>query len=423
MSAPDSATASAPVRTRSVRTTLAVLAGVFLAAFAGLVIWLLVDQRHLLDVMEKIQTRALPGTLEQQRLVRNLEAMRLEGERVLYGQTPAIRQQAGFVASLIVQHPGLREQPQARVLADRVSQFLQAAARQPTPSAATAREWGTLSLQLSQLADQLTADGIATVTDEVGQMQAVVSRSVNQLMMGLGWVALLVLVSLAVIMGAIIYPLRQIDSALSHLRADQELPPLTPTRTTEICTIHDAIRQLHHTLQENESIRAGLEVMATTDGLTGLTNRRHFMQEGQQDLARARRYQRPVSVALADLDHFKNVNDRYGHDAGDTVLKAFAAVVFETLRQTDRVCRYGGEEFAFIFPETTPSVAADLAERLRRRFETTPVPLSTGDSIYVTLSMGVVDASALDLEEALRQADHALYAAKAAGRNRIIQTG
>lgn len=408
-------------RPRSARTMLWSLAAVFLLAFGALVVWLVADQRRLLGVMEAVQTHALPATLEQQRLVRNLEALRLEGERVLYGQTPAVRQQAGFVASLIVQHPGLRDHAQARALADRVSQFLQAASGQPTPSPATAREWGALSLQLSQLADQITADGIATVTVEVGHMQEVVRGVEDRLLMGLGWVVVLVLVSLAVIVRAIIRPLRQIDNALIHLSAEQDLPPLTPTRTSEIRTIHDAIRQLHHTLQENESIRAGLEIMATTDSLTGLANRRHFMQEGLQDLARAQRYRRPVTVALADLDHFKAVNDRYGHDAGDTVLKAFAAVVFDTLRQTDRVCRYGGEEFAFIFPETPPNVAAELAERLRQRFETTPVPLSTGDSIYVTLSLGLVDASDTHLEDALRQADQALYAAKAAGRNRVIQ--
>jgi diguanylate cyclase (GGDEF)-like protein len=90
------------------------------------------------------------------------------------------------------------------------------------------------------------------------------------------------------------------------------------------------------------------------------------------EMARAARYGRPITVGIADLDHFKQVNDTLGHAAGDHVLKTFAALLGDTLRQTDRVCRYGGEEFAFVFPETTPEEAQLLGERLRARLLESP---------------------------------------------------
>ncbi|MBF1165661.1 MAG: GGDEF domain-containing protein, partial [Dechloromonas agitata] len=163
-----------------------------------------------------------------------------------------------------------------------------------------------------------------------------------------------------------------------------------------------------------------LEALANKDGLTGLMNRRHFMQAAEMEQQRAQRYRRPVTVAMADLDSFKKLNDTYGHAAGDAVLRAFAEQVRETLRQSDLVCRYGGEEFAFLFPEIGPAETARLAERLRLACAGHDVPLADGRRIRATVSIGLADASECPIESALRQADEALYEAKRQGRNRVV---
>lgn len=159
---------------------------------------------------------------------------------------------------------------------------------------------------------------------------------------------------------------------------------------------------------------------ATTDTGTGAHNRKFMTDVLRQAFARARRNGSPLSVICYDLDHFKQVNDRFGHAVGDHVLQSFANLVAETLRQTDRVGRYGGEEFAFIFPETTPAEALRLTGRLRQRLADTPPRLPDGSALPVTVSFGLADATGSDLEGSLAQADSALYQAKGSGRDRCV---
>jgi len=123
---------------------------------------------------------------------------------------------------------------------------------------------------------------------------------------------------------------------------------------------------------------------------------------------------------MADLDYFKKLNDTYGHAAGDTVLRAFAERVREALRQSDLVCRYGGEEFAFLFPEISTAETEKLADRLRADCADNDVLLADGRRVKVTVSIGLADASACPIEVALRHADEALYEAKNLGRNRVV---
>ncbi|HLO61918.1 MAG TPA: GGDEF domain-containing protein, partial [Azonexus sp.] len=123
------------------------------------------------------------------------------------------------------------------------------------------------------------------------------------------------------------------------------------------------------------------------------------------------------------LDYFKKLNDTYGHAAGDAVLRVFAERVRETLRQSDLVCRYGGEEFAFLFPEITPAETAILAERLRASAADNEVALPDGRRVMATVSIGLADASECPIEIALKHADEALYEAKRLGRNRVVIGG
>ena len=141
----------------------------------------------------------------------------------------------------------------------------------------------------------------------------------------------------------------------------------------------------------------------------------------EDEIARTLRYQRPVSMLMLDIDHFKRVNDTYGHVAGDRILEGLARVLEQTVRQGDRVCRYGGEEIGVILPETDMQTAVNAAERLRAAAEQAVFKDDSGQEIKITVSIGVaaLPEQAATLPELVNMADAALYAAKEGGRNRV----
>lgn len=160
-----------------------------------------------------------------------------------------------------------------------------------------------------------------------------------------------------------------------------------------------------------------LEVQATTDPLTGLYNRRFFLQQSKNILKSAERKKEPACVMMCDIDYFKNINDRFGHTTGDNVLIAFAEVLNESLRAGDLLARYGGEEFVVLLPQTSKEKALHVAERMRH--ETEKLSLETGsDTVKLTASFGLCQVSEFqEIEISINQADKAMYSAKSAGRN------
>ena len=157
-----------------------------------------------------------------------------------------------------------------------------------------------------------------------------------------------------------------------------------------------------------------------TDELTGLANRRRFMEVVELELKRAERFQSPLGLLLVDLDDFKLVNDRFGHGTGDEVLRALSDVFRESLRDVDLAARLGGEEFAVLLPETDYPGAAGVAERLRAGLASLELKAPEGERFGVTASFGVaVYPEAQSVDELLRAADAALYRAKAEGKNRV----
>lgn len=166
--------------------------------------------------------------------------------------------------------------------------------------------------------------------------------------------------------------------------------------------------------------------MSTTDGLTRLSNRNFFINRGQEEIARTREQTLPSSPSLAcimiDLDHFKQINDTWGHHAGDQVLIAASKVMMRNARKTDEVGRYGGEEFAMLLPGTSLKRAAQIAERIRRKISDMNV-IVDGSNIEVTASFGVAcfPSTGIDnMEDLLKAADKALYEAKETGRNKVV---
>jgi len=160
-----------------------------------------------------------------------------------------------------------------------------------------------------------------------------------------------------------------------------------------------------------------LKTMATHDTLTGIHNRREFDRITEQEFERSRRYKRPMSIILIDIDHFKMINDTFGHQEGDAVLKGLSDFIAENIRRPDFFARWGGEEFAILTTETTATEAAHLAENLRVKL----MKQRFGKGEYITASFGVAqnDATVHDLEGLVQNADRALYRAKESGRNRV----
>lgn len=173
--------------------------------------------------------------------------------------------------------------------------------------------------------------------------------------------------------------------------------------------------------EELERSNAELERLATTDELTGVCNRRRFLEIAEHELRAAHRYGRALSLIMFDLDHFKRINDHYGHQCGDTVLTAAAETAGAWLRETDCLARYGGEEFAVLLPESARSEAEAVAERMRDALARLTVAWD-GDQLSLTASFGVTSLveEDRDIDQLLERADRALYEAKGAGRNRCV---
>lgn len=167
-----------------------------------------------------------------------------------------------------------------------------------------------------------------------------------------------------------------------------------------------------------------LKAESITDPLTGVFNRRYLMRRLKEEIERSHRYKAPLSLALFDIDNFKAINDTYGHLIGDNVLTSICALIQENIRKTDFVARYGGEEICVLMPDTKPSKAAHVADRIRAKIQETNICFEQDGvqlQINVTVSAGIASLStANSLEELIKQADNNLYKAKRMGKNMVI---
>ena len=181
------------------------------------------------------------------------------------------------------------------------------------------------------------------------------------------------------------------------------------------------IRKKRYTERLRDNVQLSIE-MAITDALTGLYNRRYMETHVGTLVDQAVARGKPLSVLILDIDYFKSINDTHGHDAGDDVLQDFAIRIRKSIRGIDLACRYGGEEFVVVMPETDMAVATMVAERLRRRIASEPFPIQKGARmIEVTISIGIAALGPSDNAAAvIKRADQALYRAKRDGRNRVV---
>jgi diguanylate cyclase (GGDEF)-like protein len=208
------------------------------------------------------------------------------------------------------------------------------------------------------------------------------------------------------------------DDYLAKPFADEELE----ARIFAALRVKAAHAELKERNSQLESMLHHVEALAITDPLTGLYNRRRFADVLKREFAITRRYKNTLSCLMIDIDHFKRVNDRYGHDAGDQVLKELARGMLATLREVDVAARYGGEEFAVLLPHTAKNAAVIAAERVRATIARTEFKFGN-DTIYMSASIGVSgnsDVTTGAAEDLVKAADYALYEAKRLGRDRVV---
>jgi two-component system, cell cycle response regulator len=189
-----------------------------------------------------------------------------------------------------------------------------------------------------------------------------------------------------------------------------------------LARVRTQIKKKRYTERLRDNVQMSME-MAITDALTGLFNRRYMETHLATLVEQAASRGKPIAVMVLDIDFFKSINDGHGHDAGDDVLREFSLRIRKSIRNIDLACRYGGEEFVLVMPETDMAVAAMVAERLRRRIATEPFVIQQGArSLEVTISIGIAALTApTDTAGAiLKRADEALYRAKRDGRNRVV---
>jgi len=191
---------------------------------------------------------------------------------------------------------------------------------------------------------------------------------------------------------------------------------------TVVALVWAACALLERMSAQSFAYRSRLQLEASTDSLTGLNNRREFESGMVREMERARRMGVPLSLAIIDIDFFKRINDRYGHDAGDAVLREVAHCLLSHIRKSDLIARIGGEEFALVMLGTQPPGAWVVLERLRVAVEALRIP-TAGEIVNCTISMGMTDRVETDREWATlyKRADTALYAAKEGGRNRVVE--
>jgi two-component system cell cycle response regulator len=187
--------------------------------------------------------------------------------------------------------------------------------------------------------------------------------------------------------------------------------------------VRTQLRKKRYQDRLRHNVQLSLE-MAITDQLTGLHNRRYMARHLDSLISNAQKSNKPLAFLIMDIDHFKAVNDTHGHDIGDEVLREFANRISANIRGIDLACRYGGEEFVVVMPDTDVDFAYTIAERLRKSVETTPIEISRAPgALNVTISIGIAASAGGDdnAEKLLHRADQALYRAKREGRNRVIK--
>ncbi len=439
-------------RPRLVPTLLlgAIIAGILGGVAAAV---LLTVQYDILQLAEEANRILLPDIQAEVRTVVNLERLKVFGEIVRHGADPVERREAQLAAQILamdavyekdasIKHRvnqvyGIIERMAAhRAQQDAVGPLTEPA-QGPLLDGKVVNDWKEASAILENLVQHLSVDAAVTASEGSARIARQAKRAMLVVVLVSGGLALLFVIMILFVQCAVVRPILHATYGLKQIRTHPGALQMRRERLQELDDIAGAVgafgaalsqinertADLEREIAERQQAQARLMELATTDSLTGLHNRRYFMDTATQEFERARRYQTPLSLLMIDADRFKSINDRFGHHIGDEVLKALAMIGQRQLRETDLFARLGGEEFAILLPQTDLADAQVVAERLRQTIAEHTVDTEQG-LLNFTVSLGLSSLSPVtaDLDDLLRQADVALYQAKQNGRNRVEPT-
>jgi len=294
--------------------------------------------------------------------------------------------------------------------------------------------WVSARALIDHLAQHISIDAAVSASNGNAEIARNAKSAMVMVALAMGGLILLFIAGIHFVRRVVVEPIIRVTRNLEQVKATHRPALLRREWLRELDNIAIAVEafgaalarisqytiDLEQEIAERQKAQAQLLELATTDSLTGLHNRRYFMESASQELDRARRYQTPLSLLLLDADHFKSVNDRYGHPVGDQALQTLAIIGRRVLREVDLFARIGGEEFAILLPQTDHAAARNVAERLRQAIIDQPIATEDGP-LHLTVSLGLTNlgSAPADLDELLRRADVALYQAKQNGRNRV----
>lgn len=377
----------------------------------------------------------LPNILETQRTIINVERLGRYGEVVYHSPDRAERRNARLAAQILAQDSAMERNPEVYELVwsafkniravDRLRSHQEAGGERSAESEDTVRALREdYQADLAEVTDILSMDATA----QASTLSTSISNDARRvtLVATAGALATLVLVAMVVFLfhRHIVHPILAATRGLEKAEQDESPVRLPRARIREMDAIGLTVERFAALLTQLKERNEELRRLSTQDGLTCIPNRRHFDAILAREIRRAARHQRPLSLILLDIDHFKLFNETYGHQAGDDCLRRVSRTLAEVVqRPGEMVARYGGEEFAAILPEVGPDEAMAVAGRMADRLADLDIAHSSSPIAQrITLSMGVATATPhvdFDPAELIAAADTALYRAKQKGRNAI----
>jgi len=402
----------------SLRARLFGTIGLVVLPLAVMAFWA-IDSHHRtvqdFDRLTARSTQRLEATIHLQNLV--LETSTLRTQETLPAETRRVSltrnvRSVETVFRKVLDGPGLGPL-ERRIVEGARRDWRRELARSDVVPGRSARTPGQAAYLLGTLAD--------AYRHESGRLRQQLVISQQRLLWMLSVAVLVCLViaagGAAILSRSLLEPLYALRQGVAHF-AGNDLSYRLPTgRLDEFGQLAQEINRMaeHFEVHQRE-----LQELSSHDSLTGLLNRREFAKRLQAEQERGRRYGQVFSVIMVDIDHFKDINDRYGHPGGDEVLTTIADLMQLNVRPMDVVSRYGGEEFAILLPETGSSGAFSLAERMRQAVAKSAILISSNQMVRVTISLGVATFMDNSTIEPLAVADQALYRAKRSGRNRVV---
>lgn len=402
---------------------VAVLMGLVIAAA---VFFIERQQSQIESKAQRIFDVAMPMVFEATRMIRSLERLARDGESILWIEDRAERAERRQRLLNIEGDGALQGDSVKRALIAQSFAVLDQNLADLSAHGASARSrslkrWEPIQLSLLNASESVGAEVSTAASDDAESIVQTANVARNIVLIASAAVALV-----AATLGFFLYvsftrPILRLARFLNLVHEGDSLST-AHVYIRELQVLNDAAVELARAHRELKVTRGQLEQLAHTDALTGLANRRMFEIRGNEEFERSRRYAGALAVVAFDIDHFKDINDRFSHDGGDAVLRALGALLQVSARSADLpVARVGGEEFTMLLPQATLEMARDAAERIRQGIEQLEVSMPNGESIHFTVSVGVAACQPGDanLQTLLHRADLALYQAKEGGRNRV----